>query len=283
MESEQLDRRTVVSAYDASAPLHERRWEREGHRSYHRGYYEEGTEEPAAAVEQMIDRVADAASVTAGDRVLNLGCGVGDDSIRLARRRGATVIGVNVDDRQLDAARAYAADAGVADRTEFRFDDFHDLETVPGGSVDVVWGLEALCHARDDRRVVEAARRVLADGGRLAFADLFRRGDGSAADPDRLSALAESWSVRYDPIDELTAALEAAGFADVLVRDVTRAVLPAIEADARTSRYAYPYYRLLNRLGRVDDRVVALAAGGTHCAELVRSGAVGYYVVSATG
>ncbi|WP_290813698.1 cyclopropane-fatty-acyl-phospholipid synthase family protein [Halovivax sp.] len=281
MRSDDLDGRTIAAMYEASHPLHERLWDQEGHRSYHHGFYEDEDVDPDVAVETMIRRLADEATLAAGDRVVNLGSGVGEDSVWLARERGATVVGVNIHDRQLEAAREYAREAGVSDRVTFRFDDFHELETVDDDSTDVVWGLEALCHASDDGRVVETAARVLGDDGRIVFADLFRRGGGSSGDRDRFEKLYDAWDVRYDPIDELVAALEDAGFRNVSVEDVTDAVEPSLENAYRMSLYGYPYYRLLHFLGRVDDRVVGLSIGGYHCYKLVESDAIGYYVVSA--
>lgn len=281
MPAEDLDSETVTSMYEASHELHERRWEQEGHRSYHHGYYDEDVDEAGVAAERMIEVVAEAVGVTGGDRVLNLGCGVGEDAVWVARHCGASVVGVNVHERQLDLAREYAEEAGVDDRVTFRYDDFHELETVANDSVDVVWGLEALCHSSDTDRVVEVARRVLGDGGRLVFADLFRRRELSDAEADRLRKLYDSWDVRYGPIDELERTLTDHGFRRVESRDVSDAVVPSVEHDYRTSLYGYPYYRIMSALGRADDRLVGLSIGGYHCYKLFQSGALGYYVVTA--
>lgn len=281
MRSEDLDTDAVVSMYEESYPLHERRWEREGHRSYHHGYHDDDEDESEAA-ERMIAEVAAAAGVAETDRVLDLGCGVGEDATWLARNVGASVVGVNVHERQLEAAREYAAESGVDDLVSVHYDDFHELETVADDSVDVVWGLEALCHSHDDGRVVEQADRVLDDGGRVVFADLFlRRSELSDTDAGRLRKLYDSWDVQYDPIDDLERSLVENGFENVDVRDVTEAVFPSVERDYRMSLYSYPYYRVMSLLGRADDRLVGLSIGGYHCHELFQRGALGYYIVSA--
>ena len=281
MPADELDTETVASMYEVSHELHERRWEQEGHRSYHHGFYDSPEDDPAVAVERMIETVANAVSVDETDRVLDLGCGVGADTLWLAKHRGAAVTGVNIHDRQLETARTRAGEAGLTDRVSFYYDDFHDLETVEDDSMDVVWGVEALCHSRDDGAIVDEAARVLGDGGRVVFADLFRRHEElDPAAEERFEKLYDAWDVRYDPIDELTSALTDSGFENVTVRDATEAVRPSIEEAGRMSLYGYPYYKFLNLLGRVEDRLVGLAIGGYHCQKLYGDH-VGYFIVTA--
>ena len=282
MRAEDLDGRSVTAMYELSHPLHERLWEQEGHRSYHHGLYEGGITEPDEAVEKMIETLADVVGIGEDDHVLNLGCGVGEDAVWLARERGCSVTGVNIHDRQLELARAYAASEGVEDQVTVRNDDFHRLETVEDDSVDVVWGLEALCHSSDDDQVIAQARRVLGEGGRLVLADLFRhRRDLSDSEASRLEKLYDSWAVSYDPLPDLTDALDRRGFTAAKTVDVTDAVRPSVKAGYRNSLYGYPYYRLLNLVGRADDRLVEISIGGYHCYKLIEHGTVGYYIVTA--
>ena len=269
----------VRSMYERSFPLHERRWEREGHRSYHHGYYRTPNDDPADAIRRMTERVADAVDVGPGDRVLDLGCGVGGNSRWLAEHGAAAVVGVNVHDRQLEFAKRLTEAAGLEDVVTYRSDDFHELATIDQGSVDVVWGLEALCHSRDDSAVVDASMRALGDGGRIVFADIFQR-QSPPSDDDRLDALYASWDVRYDPIDDLEAALTDRGFTDVETVDCTNAVAPSIERAGSESRYGRLYYRLLSMVGRADDRMVELATGGYHC-QRCYGDLLGYYITSA--
>ena len=281
MPEASLDTDDVVSMYELAFSSHRQRWEQEGHRSYAHGYYETGEEAADEAVEAMVKQVASVVDIDESDRVLNLGSGVGDDAIWVARTTGASVVGVNVHDRQLELAREFALEAGVDDRVSFRYDDFHELETVEADSFDVVWGLEALCHSADDARVVREAARVLDDDGRLVFADLFcRRSQVTDAEASRLEKLYDAWDVRYDPVDELEAALEDQGFRDVGVREVTDAVRPSIEHDYRMSLYGYPYYRVMSALGRADRRLADISIGAYHCQKLFESGLLGYYFVS---
>ncbi len=65
--------------------------------------------------------------IAPGMRVLDIGCGFGTLAISLARDYGARVVGVTLSEVQLAEARGRAADAGVADRVEFRLQDYREV------------------------------------------------------------------------------------------------------------------------------------------------------------
>ena len=65
--------------------------------------------------------------IAPGMRVLDIGCGFGTLAIALARDHGAKVVGVTLSQVQLAEARQRAAVAGVADRVEFRLQDYRDV------------------------------------------------------------------------------------------------------------------------------------------------------------
>ncbi len=109
-------------------------------------------------------RRCDACPVKAGDRVLDVGCGCGDTTLRLAAR-GATATGVDISKPMLARARERAAANGLAatfmlgDAAETRFDT--DIRpAVLAFRRDVL--------RRSDRGVHESAWRA-ARGGRLCF------------------------------------------------------------------------------------------------------------------
>lgn len=72
-------------------------------------------------VAQNLLWIANAAS---GDVVYDLGCTGGDVVILAARRLGARAVCVGMDRRRIEEIRARARRAGVADRIEFRNEDF---------------------------------------------------------------------------------------------------------------------------------------------------------------
>ncbi len=109
----------------------------------------------------------------AGLRILHLQCHFGLDSLTLAQQ-GASVVGLDFSAPAISAARALAADLGLADRARFVEANVYDAQTVlpdPAGfdRVFVSWG--ALCWLPDLRAWARIVSRYLKPGGWLALAE----------------------------------------------------------------------------------------------------------------
>jgi len=98
--------------------------------------------------------------VRAGERVLDLGCGVGR-FVAALRAAGAEPVGVELAEAALERARRTAPGA---DLRRVAPDGSLPLEH---GEVDVVWCSEVLEHVPDTVAFLTEVRRVLRRGGRL--------------------------------------------------------------------------------------------------------------------
>ncbi|MEE9285008.1 MAG: methyltransferase domain-containing protein [Dehalococcoidia bacterium] len=107
-----------------------------------------------------------------GERVVDLGCGAGIDSIIASHLVGpeGRVIGIDMTTEMLEKARAAAADAGIIN-VEFR-QGHAESPPVEDGWADVVIsnGVVNLCP--DKMGVFGAMHRMLKPGGRLQIADI---------------------------------------------------------------------------------------------------------------
>ncbi len=100
-----------------------------------------------------------------GARVLDIGCGTGEISERLARRfTGASVLGVDLEESHLERARARCAPLG--DRVRFQRGDALAL-SLPDASFELVVSRHVIQAVPDPRRAIAEMVRVLAPGGRL--------------------------------------------------------------------------------------------------------------------
>jgi ubiquinone/menaquinone biosynthesis C-methylase UbiE len=108
----------------------------------------------------------------AGSRgtLLEVGCGIGVDSIQLAKC-GFDVTAVDLTENALAVAKEFAAQRGV--RIDFRLGNAEGLD-FPDGSFDVVYSFGVLHHTPDIERSVAEVRRVLEPGG-TAYVMLYHR------------------------------------------------------------------------------------------------------------
>jgi ubiquinone/menaquinone biosynthesis C-methylase UbiE len=152
-------------------------------------------------------------NVSAGERVLDVGCGEGAFAAELAHA-GALPVGVDVAEEPLRRARALHPDL------DLRLVDAAGGWDLPDASFDAVWAGETIEHVLDTTAWLSEVRRVLRSGGRLLLTT-------PAHSPLRMAALALSrraFAAHFDPRGDhvrfysratLTALVEDFGFREV--------------------------------------------------------------------
>src|SRR5947209_2113212 len=94
----------VIDYFDETDGDYSRLWGADRHLGLHCGYFDAKARRHDAAVVHMNEVLADQAGVGHESRVLDAGCGIGGSAIWLAERRGANVVGVNVNEKQVARA-----------------------------------------------------------------------------------------------------------------------------------------------------------------------------------
>jgi arsenite methyltransferase len=170
-----------------------------------------------------------------GETVLDLGSGAGADVLISARRVGPTgrAIGLDMTDEMLELARANAADAGVTN-VEF-VKGFIEQIPLADGSVDVIVSNCVLNLSGDKPKVLAEAARVLRPGGRFAVSDVIAGPDMDAATRADLAAYTGCIAGALTE-QEFREGLEAAGFADVEIRETHRVHEHATSAIIRAQK-----------------------------------------------
>ncbi|WNV85430.1 methyltransferase domain-containing protein [Umezawaea sp. Da 62-37] len=193
----------------------------------HYGYWEDDADDSSVevATDRLTDLMISGLDAKAGQRVLDIGCGIGNPAQRLIRTSDVNVVGITVSHIQVADATALAAEAGLADRATFQFADAMDMP-FPDGSFDAAWAFESMWHMPDRGQVLSEAARVLRPGGRLAIADVIQRDPITSEGQVVLDHICENYAVRsLGTIDEYRTALAANGFVDVEIRDITDNVI----------------------------------------------------------
>lgn len=124
-----------------------------------RQYFDE-VEAPKYFVESRILRFAQFERWR-GKKVLEIGCGIGTDTINFARQ-GAYVTAVELSDKSLEIARQRAEVYGLQDRIRFYLGNAEELTTfVPVEAYDLIYSFGVIHHTPHPERIVEQLRHYV--------------------------------------------------------------------------------------------------------------------------
>jgi SAM-dependent methyltransferase len=121
------------------------------------------------------DRVLDRAALSAGERLLDVGCGEGLIAFGALERGASVVTFSDISADLLDFCRRAATDLGVMERCEFVQAPADDLVPISDASVDVVTTRSVLIYVKDKSRAFTEFARVLRPGGRISIFEPINR------------------------------------------------------------------------------------------------------------
>ena len=159
----------------------------------------------------------------ANSDVLDVACGSGGPAIFMAQTTGCHVTGIDVNEGGINTGNQLAEARGMRDRVQFQHADAGKPLPFADASFDAIVCIDALNHLYNRLEVLGEWHRVLRPGGRFLFTDavivtgMLRRDEIIA----RSSAMGQFIFTPPGVHDHL---IEAAGFVDLLVEDVTATI-----------------------------------------------------------
>lgn len=228
------DPSTIVDYY-SEAGLDYGAWSRNF--NMHFGYFKPGMN--PFRLEPMLERINREVVARLGlpsdqnCRLLDMGCGLGATARTVAGLLPLVrVTGITLVPWQVEKARELTAEHPRSAQLEFTQGDYCAMPYATG-SFDGVYAIESCCHADgyDKADFVREAHRVLRPGQRLVVADGFLK---KTTRPNALlryclGKLSEFWALETFPeIQRFVARLEAEGFADVEVEEVSWNIAPSV-------------------------------------------------------
>ena len=198
----------------------------------HYGVFDSGDEPLAVATAELTGRMIAAAQLSAGLRVLDVGCGSGAPACRLAVEFGVQVVGITTSEVGVRAATARAEAAGIR-QASFEQRDGTD-NGFPDACFDRLWVLESAHLMRARERLIAECARVLRPGGRLVLCDLVRHREipfreVQSRREDFLTLRAAFGDAHFQTLPDYRQAAERHGLAVELVDDLTEATLPTFD------------------------------------------------------
>ena len=134
--------------------------------TYSCAYFQGGAQTLEEAQQAKLGLVCRKLALTAGERVLDVGCGWGSFAIHAAQHYGVRVLGVTLSDRQAELGRERVAAAGLSDQIELRVADYRELA---GEQFDAISSIGMVEHVGEERidLYMSTLHGLLRPGGRL--------------------------------------------------------------------------------------------------------------------
>ena len=191
-----------------------------------------------------------------GDRILDVGCGVGDDVLALADHVGpdGTVVGIDTSESLVREARSRAGDTATV---QFRVGDATDLD-IADDTYDACRADRVFQHLETPREALDEMRRVTRPGGRLAVTDPdwgTLALEAAGVDPERTRSVTDTrWAVARQPTmgRRLYGLVQDAGLTEVTIDSGT-----VVLTEFATANEVY----------NLEDRLAAMREAGAISAE----------------
>lgn len=202
--------------------------------------------------------VADEIRKTNAKQVIELATGKGASLIYLARQfPERTFKGLDLPNGQLEPKESWPKNVSI------QFGDYHDLSCYADGSADIIYIVEALCHARSKQQVLKEAFRVLRPGGKCIIFDGYSSKNPSqmapvekrAFDLTYKSMMVESHESAYKTLLDFS---KNVGFDIESEKNLKKEVMPSMR---RLERIAHKVFRT-PRLSHYIARLIGLDVTG---------------------
>jgi len=186
---------------------------------------------------------------THGQRILDIGCGIGGPAFEMARTHGANVVGIDLEAPLIARAQQSAMDLGLDDRCRFQTVEVGPLPFADE-SFDIVISSGAFTQIKDKAGILGEAYRVLRPGGHLSCYDWLKP-DGEYSDDMHYWFKLEELTYALDTLESYRDQFANIGFVDVVAQDATEWYRAEVRREYELMRGDL-YARMVEVLGQVD-------------------------------
>ncbi|CEG39599.1 phosphoethanolamine n-methyltransferase [Plasmopara halstedii] len=165
-----------------------------------------------------------------GERVLDVGCGIGGGDFYMARQFGVSVLGIDLSTNMVHRALEISMEDSSID-VEFEICDATKKQ-FSECSFDVIYSRDTILHIEDKQALFAKFYRWLKPGGRILISDYCK---GEQEPTDRFKAYVASRGYHLLSPSKYGKTLESAGFTSVIAEDRTEQFIKVLKDElART-------------------------------------------------
>ena len=161
-----------------------------------------------------------------GDRVLDVGCGIGGGNFYMAEEFGASVVGIDLSTNMIHFALERAVEKSALD-VEFEICDA-TAKVFPECSFDVVYSRDTILHIEDKASLFASFFKWLKPGGQVMISD-YCCGETEPSDRFKTYVAGRGYHL-LSPI-EYGKVLESVGFEEVVVSDRTEQFIKVLNKE----------------------------------------------------
>ncbi len=229
-------------------------WRIDENLGFHLGFYDKHHKDHNEAVVNMNRVMAEIVGIKRGEKVLDIGCGIGGSLIWLAENFEIKGVGINIVKKQIEIAKQLVREYRLDSKIKFYLRNFYDTG-FSQDSFDIVWGLESVCYAEDKKALLREISRILKRNGRLIITEAFKKENISKKDQINLrEKWLKNWAVpTIVKRAEFLKYLKELDFKDIKFFNITKNVEPSLRQLYLASLYAYPIIRSLELFGLREE------------------------------
>ncbi|MFZ1686510.1 MAG: methyltransferase domain-containing protein [Flavobacteriales bacterium] len=212
----------VTAHFHASAELY-KLWSPEGHLHFGLWQWPMNPFRRKPMLEALVHHVARELQPTADKHLADLGCGYGAAARLVADMYGSRVDALTVVEEQAQEGAIAALLDGTHDKVTMKLCDFRQTG-LASASLDGAYAMESFCYGTGYGKAdaLAEAARVLKPAARIAVMDGFLVQESRGLRKRVVDTVAKGWAVPCFPLlKDFTQALEANGFTDVRVEDLS--------------------------------------------------------------
>jgi len=182
------------------------------------------------------DRFIQWLNLSESKKLLEVACGSGQPTLRIAEQTGCSVIGIDIHEQAIETANSLALKQNLTDRAEFQVVNASIKLPFADETFDAISCIDAINHLPDRNGVIVEWARVMKVGGRILFTDPITVTGALTA--EEIAIRSSIGFFLFVPIGADERAIQAAGLKLLQKEDVTEnmAVIAERRRIARESR-----------------------------------------------